>query len=141
MVVRPEVIRDKVAALREATARLRRLQARNADDEAVSWAIERGLQVCAQGLLDLGNHVLAGAFSERSPDYASVPALLRKRGVISADLEQRLQGLAGFRNLLVHDYARIDPDRVREFLTTRLGDFEAFADVIEAWLDQAAGRE
>lgn len=38
-------------------------------------------------------------------------------------------------------YARIDSDRVRELLTTRLGDFEVFADVIEVWLDQTDGSE
>jgi uncharacterized protein YutE (UPF0331/DUF86 family) len=136
MVVRPELLREKIAALREAVARLTRLRDREPDDEAIAWALERGLQVAAQGLFDAGNHVLAGGFSDRAPDYASVPRLLRTHGVIDEQLEQRLAGLGGFRNLLVHDYARIDPIRVRELLETRLGDFTDFADAVEAWLDR-----
>jgi uncharacterized protein YutE (UPF0331/DUF86 family) len=50
-----------------------------------------------------------------------------------------LRGLAGFRNLLVHDYARVDPGRVREMLQTRLPDLEAFAAAVEEWLDRDTG--
>lgn len=139
MVVRPEVVREKIAALREAVARLRRLQSRDPNDEVIGWATERGLQVAAQMLFDAGNHILAGAFSERAPDYASVPDLLQRHDVIASDLQARLGGLAGFRNLLVHDYARIDAERVRGLLATRIADFEAFADALEAWLDAAQG--
>jgi uncharacterized protein YutE (UPF0331/DUF86 family) len=59
--------------------------------------------------------------------------------VIGPELEGRLRGLAGFRNLLVHDYARVDPGRVREMLQTRLPDLEAFAAAVEEWLDRDTG--
>ncbi len=135
MVVRREVLRERLAGLREALRLLDQLRSRVSDDLACEWAIERGLQVAAQSVFDIGNHVLSGAFGERPADYAAVPVALCRRGVISADLEMRLRGLAGFRNLLVHDYARVDPVRVREALDKRRGDLAAFADAIEAWLD------
>src|SRR3712207_3394658 len=104
MVVRPETLRERVALLRETVARLRALRARPIADPSVEWALERGLQLAAQAVFDIGNHVLVGAFGSRPFEYADVAPQLRDRAVISAELEQRLRGLAGFRNLLVHDY-------------------------------------
>jgi uncharacterized protein YutE (UPF0331/DUF86 family) len=137
VVVRPEIVRERIAALRESVARLDELARLEPEHAAVGWAIERGLQVAAQALFDIGNHVLAGGFNARAADYASIPGLLRQHGVVSTDLESRLAGLAGFRNLLVHDYAKIDPDRVRAMLA-RTVDFLDFATAIETWLDNNA---
>jgi uncharacterized protein YutE (UPF0331/DUF86 family) len=44
--------------------------------------------------------------------------------VIPVELEQRLRGIAGFRNLLVHDYAELDVARVWELIDTRLSDLQ-----------------
>ena len=133
MVIRAEVLAERLAALREAVARLRDVRARDLSDPALQWAAERGLQVAAQALFDVGNHVLAGAFALRASDYAQIPPLLAERGVIDREIEQRLRGLAGFRNLLVHDYAHVDAARVRTLLDTRLDDFDAFAASVERW--------
>jgi uncharacterized protein YutE (UPF0331/DUF86 family) len=55
-------------------------------------------------------------------------------GFISEQLAARLVGLAGFRNLLVHDYAEVDAAKVRALLRTRLDDFTDFADRVDAWV-------
>jgi uncharacterized protein YutE (UPF0331/DUF86 family) len=134
VVVREEALAERLALLRSTVLRLRAAAARPLDDEWDEWALERGLQLAAQALFDVGNHVLAGAFALRPRDYAEVAPELARRGVIGGALEQRLRGLAGFRNLLVHEYVAVDPARVRELLQTRLGDFVEFADSVEAWL-------
>jgi uncharacterized protein YutE (UPF0331/DUF86 family) len=140
VVVRHEVLRERLAGLREALRRLDLIRARPSDDPAWEWAIERGLQVAAQSVFDIGNHILSGGFGERPADYAAVPVALGQHGVISNDLQAKLRGLAGFRNLLVHDYVRIDPKRVREALSERAGDLAEFADAVEAWLDRETSR-
>jgi uncharacterized protein YutE (UPF0331/DUF86 family) len=139
MVVRREALRERIAGLRAACGRLVELGGRPATDPAAEWAAERGLQIAAQAVFDIGNHVLAGGFAERPSDYAAIPGMLCRRGVISPELEVRLKGLAGLRNLLVHDYSRVDPERVREMLETRLSDLVAFADTVEEWLDRNRG--
>lgn len=136
MVVRREVLRERLAGLREALKRLEDIRSRSVADAIGEWAMERGLQVAAQSVFDIGNLVLAGGFAERPADYAAIPVALCRRGVIDADLEARLRGLAGFRNLLVHDYTRLDPARVRKALEDRAGDLAKFADAVEAWMDQ-----
>lgn len=78
---------------------------------------------------DTGAHILAAEFQETVDEYREIPGRLRARGVISAATADRLKGLAGFRNVLVHDYAEIDLTRVTAGVE-RLGDFDAFvADV------------
>jgi uncharacterized protein YutE (UPF0331/DUF86 family) len=134
VVVREEALAERLALLRSTVLRLQAAAGRTLDDDWDQWALERGLQLAAQALFDVGNHVLAGSFAWRPKDYAEVVPELARRGVISSNLEQRLRGLAGFRNLLVHEYVAVDPARVRELLRTRLGDFTEFADAVEAWL-------
>ncbi len=135
MVVRPDALRERIATLREAIARLQHLRDEPVRGPVEQWALERGLQVAAQALFDIGNHVLAGGFGLRAADYAAIAPLLAERGVIEPTLESRLRGLAGFRNLLVHDYVRINAAQVRLMLVERLPDLEAFADAVEAWLE------
>jgi uncharacterized protein YutE (UPF0331/DUF86 family) len=141
LVARSEVVKERLAALRATIERLRTLrqQARSGDPIA-EWAIERGLQIAAQAVFDVGNHVLSGGFGERPSEYGQVAPQLARHGVIAPDLEARLRGLAGFRNLLVHDYARVDAARVFQLLQDRLEDLGAFADAVERWLQgQEAG--
>lgn len=51
---------------------------------------------------------------------------LAQAGIISRSLSETLQRMKGFRNILVHDYGRVDDHLVYEAVQSRLGDFEAF---------------
>ena len=51
---------------------------------------------------------------------------LHTRGVIPRDLYQNLQGLGGFRNILVHDYLRIDVGELQRNLIKAFEVFPAF---------------
>ena len=53
-------------------------------------------------------------------------------------LRARLKGVGGFRNVLVHGYLEVDPDRVAEYLARAPGDFSAFLDAIRTWLTTIA---
>jgi len=136
VVVRLEVLRERLAGLRQTLRRLDDIRARPPADAIAEWATERGLQIAAQSVFDIGNHILTGGFGERPSDYAAIPVGLCRHGVIGAELEVRLRGLAGFRDLLVHDYARVDPERVRELVEKHASALAEFADAVEAWMDR-----
>ena len=140
MVVREQALAERIALLRSTVFKLKLASQRSLEGDWDEWALERGLQLAAQALFDIGNHVLAGAFGVRAKEYADVPGELARRSVIGQDLATRLAGLAGFRNLLVHEYAEIDPAKVRHLLRTRLPDFSDFADAVEAWTASTSGR-
>ncbi|MGH7820581.1 MAG: DUF86 domain-containing protein, partial [Candidatus Binatia bacterium] len=67
------------------------------------WARERGLQLAAELLFDVGNHVLTAHFGVSAKDYEDVLEQLAAQGVIDTALRERFRGLGGFRNILVHD--------------------------------------
>lgn len=138
MVLRPEAVRQRLLKLEEAVSRLEEL---GRGDRTLlrtsfrdAWAAERGLQLAAEILLDTGNHILSAHFGQSARDYEDVIAQLASRGVIDEPLRARLKGVGGFRNVLVHGYLEVDPDRVADYLARAPGDFSAFLDAIRTWL-------
>jgi uncharacterized protein YutE (UPF0331/DUF86 family) len=120
------VVRRHLLALDGAVQRLRRhagqpLAALGADSDT-RWAVERGLQICAQNALDIATHLAASAGRD-APDYASAIDVLGELGVLPADFARRFRGVAGFRNVLVHGYLGVDAGRLHELLNAGLEDF------------------
>lgn len=62
---------------------------------------------------------------------------LGKHGVIGAELADAMSRAAGFRNLLVHQYGRIDDAAVVGFLD-RLDQLERFVEGVLTWLEDEA---
>ena len=140
MPAHPEVVRQKLLDISEVIGHLRSwfpvtLEALEGDMK-LRWAVERGLQIAAESPFDAGNHILAAEFHESPDEYRDMPPRLVARDVISSDTARRLDNLAGFRNILVHDYADIDRRRVHTGLE-RLDDFEAFVADVEGWLSRS----
>lgn len=46
---------------------------------------------------------------------------------------------AGLRNILVHQYGRLDRARIKRALLDDLGDLDTFARAIATWLQSASG--
>ncbi len=101
-----------------------------------SWGIEHGLQLAIQALIDTGACMLASLGEHRIEEYSDVIKKLGERNVIPKDFSQQILGMANFRNLLVHEYAEVDLEKVYDFLKNRLGDFETFARHIRRYLDR-----
>ncbi len=140
MILRKDVVRERLAFLRSTILRLDRLRLSTRDEflasDELQWIAERGLQVGAQTILDVGAHLLTGHFNKRPADYEDVIRLLGEHAVISDDLLGRLTGLGGFRNVLVHGYLEVDEKRVFAFLQRDSLAFREFADAIDRWLEQ-----
>jgi len=63
---------------------------------------------------------------EKPESGQEVISFLSKRSVISEELFSRLEGIVGFRNILVHNYGKINRKRTCRYLMKRLEDFELF---------------
>ena len=129
MTVRPAVILARLAHLGAVLAQLERLRAMNptarARDPLHALAAERALHVAAEAIFDIGHHVLAGRALAIPPTYRDVIPALAAAGLLDAALAARLAGLAGLRNLLVHDYADVDASRIWTLIDERLDDLYA----------------
>jgi len=78
MVLRPEAVRERLLRLEEVISRLeelRRLDARTLREGFREvWAVERGLQLGAEIVLDVGNHILSAHFGVSAQDYEDIIA-------------------------------------------------------------------
>lgn len=105
------------------------------DNKMLRRAVERSLQVAVEVCLDIGRRTVALEGFRYPEDNQDVFRVLAEEGMVPADLLSTLLEMARFRNLIVHDYARIDDARVYSILKKRLGDFDAFAEAVRAYLE------
>lgn len=131
------VIRRHLFAMDESLQVLRRHQGRPLEAITASpeerWAVERGLQLCAQNALDIATHIAASAGHDVT-DYASAIDRLADLKILPPAFATRFRGIAGFRNVIVHGYLQADPALVHALLNERLEDFSEFARHVSAYL-------
>lgn len=89
-------------------------------------AIKYRFIVAIETCIDLGQHVVASESFRAPRDFADVFASLNEGGFLDGELVPSLQQAARFRNLLVHQYMKVDDRRVVEILRTRLETLDAF---------------
>ena len=100
------------------------------------WSVEHGLQLSVQLVIDMGNHILAAIGEQEIEDYVDVIDKLGEREIIPSDFAQTIRGMAGFRNILIHEYATVDTQKVYHVLHNQLDDFRKFAKYVDAYLMQ-----
>lgn len=92
---------------------------------------ERSLQIIAQAMLDIGNHIIAH-FGWGKPDsYKEIITILSQHDIIPREYQQALEGLAGLRNILVHDYLSINPEILFKDMNSGIIAIDAFIRGIE----------
>lgn len=58
-------------------------------------------------------------------------SILEEESLINKDLSDNLIKMVGFRNIIVHDYEKINYDILYNVLTNRLKDIEEFLELIK----------
>ena len=94
-------------------------------------AVERYLYLTCQAAIDLAD--AAVSFKNlRKPTTVNEPFyILEEEGVIENNLTEELVKMVGFRNIVAHDYEKIDYDIVCDILKNKLKDIEKFLKSIE----------
>jgi uncharacterized protein YutE (UPF0331/DUF86 family) len=136
-----EVIVERLAVLRNEVAYLK--QERNRCQSFLEYqenlrlkrAVERALQVSVEACLDIGRHIISEKHFRFPEDNKDVFQILAEEGVVPQDLLPALVDMARFRNLVVHDYARIDDAKVYTILQRNLTDLDAYARAIVEYLE------
>ena len=94
-----------------------------------------------QAATDIAQIILAELGETVPRNYADVFTLLGQLGVCSSDLTRRLVHMARFRNILVHLYLDVDPDKVYDALQVSLPDLEEYAQCIARFVQEHESRE
>lgn len=130
-------IEQRLDELSERLARLQPLQEKlRAEfdiDPYLRDIVERNLEVAAQCRIDICHRIIALENARKPVDYYEAILILGEMEILPSDFPQQLAPLAGFRNILIHEYLGIDWDRVFDHLH-KIGDLAAFSGYIRQWL-------
>lgn len=89
-------------------------------------ACERLLQISIEGVIDICGLVVKGFRLGLPAEENDLFELLAKKNLITPAMKKKLRAMRGFRNIIVHEYGRVDEKIVYEMLTKRLKDFSEF---------------
>lgn len=107
-------------------AEYRRVEKRRSCERLLQASVEAAIDVCA--LLVSGLRL--GLPAEENDLFDK----LAGRGVLSSPMADLLRRMRGLRNILVHEYGRVDDAIIFDAVRHRLGDFDAFRREILAFL-------
>ena len=127
----PEPIQERLKLLAEYVADLEAVADTPLEqflsDKKLRRYVERTFQLAIECCLDIGHHIISALGLREPNDNRDVFRVLVEAGFIPEALRPALERMAGFRNLLVHEYARLDPVIVYGILQKRIPDLKSFA--------------
>lgn len=94
--------------------------------DSVILNIERACQAA----LDMGNRILKIRNLGLPQSNRDTFVKLEKSKIISIELSKKMQAMAGFRNLAVHDYSNLNIEVVVNIVKNNLHDLEEFSEAI-----------
>ena len=109
---------EKLESLREYVSYLRTLRSEAGSEKQfladfhVFGNTERYLQLSVQSIIDIAHLVIIDQGLKRPDDNYEAVSLLHNQGIVSESLANKLTKMVGLRNILVHEYGKIDPKKM-----------------------------
>ncbi len=136
-------IEKRLDELNERLARLEPLRDKKRiefdSDPYLRDIVERNLEISAQCCVDICHRIIVLENTRKPADNYESILIMGELGILSPELANRLAPIAGFRNILVHEYLGIDWDQVYNNLHN-LDDLVLFAKEIRTWLSKGEKR-
>lgn len=93
------------------------------------------LRLALEGIFNISTHILSRFPGGRAVEYKEVALKLGELKVVPKDFANRaLVPMAGLRNILVHHYSDIRPEKIYDIVKNHLKDIEAFLSLIKNFL-------
>jgi len=89
--------------------------------------LERTLHLACECCIDIAAHIISRQGFREPKDNKDLFAILFENKIIPENVCNTMIKMAKFRNIIVHDYARIEPEIVLGILRKDIGDFKKFA--------------
>ena len=96
--------------------------------------VERTLQMAIETCADIANHVIADRGLRVPATYAEAFEVLAEAGLLDAGLREAMIRMSQFRNVIVHQYAEINPAIVVRILRDHLQDFSRLRASVLTWI-------
>lgn len=132
------LILRRLAKLDEYLNQIREYSAVSFQEYEENWKvqriIERTLQIMIETCLDVAGHIISDEGFRVPETYADMFKILIEKQILDKSQSDPLAKMAKFRNIVVHNYEKIDPTIVVGILTNNLEDFYNFKEAIIAYL-------
>jgi uncharacterized protein YutE (UPF0331/DUF86 family) len=127
-----EIILNKKVSMERCVQQIRRYCESPSDlpfetDYLKQDAIAMNLQRACELSIDIANHLIKTKKLGLPQDSRECFALLHRGGLIDARMAAGLQGMVGFRNILVHEYKNLDLKIIVDIIEHRLQGLLDFA--------------
>lgn len=96
------------------------------DNIDIKGAVERYLYLAIQATIDLAESVISFKNLRKPSALAESFYILNEEDIISRELTEKMARMVGFRNVVAHDYEKINYDIVYDILQNRLEDIKEF---------------
>lgn len=93
----------------------------------IMFNLIRSIQAC-----DIGAHIISDQEWESPATQAGIFEILAEKKVITQPLARKMGQMAGFRNIVVHEYEKIDLNIVHAVRKKHLTDIEKFCKAVVA---------
>lgn len=127
-----ELVAKKLAQVETYVAELRRLARPDliATDLRERRFVEHTLQIAIQAALDVVSHIVSDERLGEPRTNQALFDLLATGGWVPPETALAMRRAVGFRNVVVHGYASVDVDVVRDVVEHHLQDLLDFAEAI-----------
>lgn len=138
--VNKQTIQDKLLRLRESIKVLEELkdEPKNIflNDPKINGAAMFNLIISIEIIVDIGNHILSEVFQKPASTYKDVIVFLGEAEVLPKEFAEENKDMADFRNKLIHDYDRVELEKVYEYLQKAPDTLNEFAKYFINFLDK-----
>lgn len=104
------------------------------EDMIKYWGIERGIQICIECVIDISNIIISSLDIEKPDTYKESILTLGKISIFPSHFAKEISNMVSFRNILVHDYMKVDEEIILNILKNHLDDFVKFMNYIQKWI-------
>lgn len=102
-------------------------------------SLERYLQLAAQACIDIGEIIISEQKLKNAMFNSEIFEILGQEKIISKKLAINFIKIAKFRNVLVHDYVKVDLNKIYDYLQNDLNDFKDFIKQIAKFIKKEFG--
>ena len=103
---------------------------RYSSDWKIQRIIERTLQIMIETCADIAGHIISDRGYRIPKSYADTFKVLQEENILEKELFETMEKMAKFRNIVVHNYDKIDASIVVNILKRHLDDFLTYKNAI-----------
>lgn len=94
------------------------------------------LRLALEGVFHICTHILSRLPGGRAVEYKEIARKVGELGIVPSEFAQtKLMPMAGLRNLLVHNYSDLQPQKLHNIIRSHRGDLEEFLKHIKVFLE------